>query len=363
MSWGRNLSEVNSVNIDDLHEYNSRPTGRVLELLLDRSGDDIVVYGATGKWMSDLTEMLLRAIRETGTTGRKVHLVSRFRKTAEFGKRFAGYADLFIKHEVDLLNLGEDTLKEIPRDAPWVIYGVGYKFGTTEKKEYARLCSLYGNDIPRMVLTHHRQRADIVVIGSGNGLALTPVDDQAKDDAPLVPKKGNLYGESIRDKERVVKEILEDGSINNPSRAVILRGAYMTDLTYGGLENPVFAVINGKEIDLGKLSYFNIIGHRDANIYAILAVKSASNPVTTLNLSGKAVDIRDVANAAGKAFGKAVKYTGKPGKLHLLMDGSKIEQLYGPPIDSLLDLINAQIFWIKGGGYSRGLDHHVGESI
>lgn len=364
MPWGDNLSKINSNVKKDLHEYNSRPTDKVLELVSDRKDDTIVIYGATGKWMSDLTEMLLRAIQETGTTNRKVHLVSSFRRKLEFDERFASYTELFVKHEINLLYAKPADLNEVPSDAPWVIYGLGYKFRTTETdEEYARLCNLYGNDIPRMVFTHHRQGADIVVIGSGNGLALTPVDDQAKDDAPLLPKEGNHYGISIRDKERTVKEIIEDSRIDNASRAVILRGAYMTDLTYGGLESTVLAVLNDKEIDLGKLSYFNIMGHRDASVYAILSVRSAENPVTTLNLSGHTVDVRTVADVAGRAFGKTVRYVGKPSKLHLLMDGSKMEELYGPPIDTLEDMVHAQIFWIKHGGYSRGLDHRVGESM
>jgi len=362
--WGSTLADINSVDLNDLHEYNSRPTDRVLDLIFKRKDDTIVIYGATGKWMSDLTEMIFRAIRDTGTTNRKVHIVSRFRNRTEFDERFAKYSDLFILNEVDLVNARSSDLRDIPDGAQWVIYGVGYKFRTTETEdEYARLCKLYGNDIPKIVIDHHRYGADIVVIGSANGVELTRVDNQAKDDAPLVPKDNNLYGMSIRDKEKVVKEILENNETNNSSKAVILRGAYMTDFTYGGLEPIIISVLNEKKVDLTKLTYFNIIGHRDANIYAILLVNSASNPVTTLNLSGHTVYVRQIAETAGKVFGKAVRYTGKPADLHLLIDGSKLESLYGPPIDSLSDLIHAQIFWIKNKGYSKTLDHHVGVSM
>jgi len=358
MMWRNTLADINSVDIDDLHEYNSRPTDKIIDLFTRRKYDEIIVYGATGKWMSDLTEMILRAIRGTGTTDRKIHLISRFRNKDEFDKRFAKYSGLFVLHEIDLVN--NPDLKDVPNDAQWVIYGVGYKFRTTEtEEEYARLCRLYGNDIPRIVINHHKQNADIVVIGSANGVDLTRVDDQAKDDAPLLPKESNLYGVSIRDKENVVKDILK----GNTSKAIILRGGYMTDFTYGGLETPVLAVLNDKEIDLAKLTYFNIIGHRDANIYVILSVDSASNPVTTLNLSSHTVDIRQIVDTAGKAFGKTVKYTAKPAELHLLINSSKIESLYGQPIDSLSDLINGQIYWIKNGGYSKVLNHHVGESM
>lgn len=362
MPWGKNLTEINSVDINDLHEYLSRPDERVLKLMSERKDDSIVIYGATGKWTSDLTEMLLRALQEVGITTKKVHLVSSFRRMSEFNERFAKYSDLFVVHKIDLINAQASMLGSVPDDAKWIIYGVGYKFRTTETdEEYARLCWLYGNTIPYVVFSHHKCRSDIVVIGSGNGVELTPVNNQAKDDAPLVPK--NTYGRSIRDKENTIKKILEDSNIEGSSKAVILRGGYMTDLTYGGLESPVLAVKNDKEIDLSKLKYFNIISHRDANIYVILAVRSASNPITTLNLSGHTADIREIIEFAEKAFNKKAKVIGKPDKFHLLLDGSKIEKLYGQPIDSLSALIQAQIYWIKNGGYSRSLDHHVGESM
>lgn len=371
--WGKTLAGINSVDIDDLNEYNSRPTENVLELMCDRKNDEIIIYGASGKWMSDLTEMILRAIRETGTINRKIHLVSRFRNRKDFDKRFGKYADLFVLHEIDLVNAKASDLKEIPNNANWVIYGVGYKFRTTEtEEEYTRLCGLYGNDIPQMIFEHHKCETDIVVIGSANGIELTKVDNQAKDDAPLVPKENNLYGQSIRDKEEKIKSILKGSKIplSPPlgkgellSNAVILRGGYMTDFTYGGLEPIIFAVMNDKEIDLAKLAYFNIIGHRDANIYVILSVKSASNPVNMFNLSGHTADVRQIAEIAGKAFNKTVNCVGEPAELHLLIDSSKIESMYGKPIDSLDNLINGQIYWIKNKGFSKALNHHVGESM
>lgn len=355
MPWGKSLAEINSVSFEDLHEYSSRPNEAVLNLVSKRKDDSIVIYGASGKWMSDLTEMLLRALMETGKRT-EVHLVARFRKRDEFEQRFSKYPH--VRHEIDFTKVNSGALERIPSNATWVIYGLGYKFRTNESdEEYARLCRMYGNEIPAMIIEHHNSGADIVVMGSANGVELSPVDKQAKDDAPLVPKPGNLYGISIRDKENTVKKFL------GASKAVILRGGYMTDLTYGGIEQIVMSVRDEKVLDLSKLTYFNILGHRDASIYSLLSVTSASNPVTTLNLSGHTADVREIALEAGKAFKKEVHFEGEPKQLHLLIDGSKIESLYGKPIDSLQDLIKAQIFWIKNGGYSRGIDHHVGESM
>ncbi len=363
MAW-KNLSEMNSVNVDDLNEYNSRPDERVLKLFSEKSADNIVFYGATGKWMSDLAEMILRAVLETGTTRRKIHLISRFSRESDFEKRYEKYKGLFLKHKIDLVNLKAGDLNDIPTESEWVIYGAGYKFRTTEtKSEYSNLCSLFGKVIPSKIFSHHMSGADIVVIGSANGVELSHENDQAKDDAPLLPKNLNFYGRSIRDKEDVLKAVLETGNTENVSKAVILRGGYMTNFTYGGLEKPVFSVYSGKEIKLDELSTFNIISHRDANIYSLLAVTSASNPVTTMNLSGHTVTVKNIALSAEKQFNIPAKTTGTPGEKHLLIDGSKIESVYGRQTDSLNDLIDGQIRWIKNNGYSIGLDHKVGKSL
>lgn len=362
MAW-KNLSDMNSVELSDLNEYMSRPDDRVLEMVSSRARDDIVIYGATGKWMSDLTEMLLRAIRETGTTGRKVHLVSRFSTDRELRGRFAPYSDLFLAHRVDMLRLTIGDLTSVDTDAPWIIYGIGYKFRTNETpEEYARLCDLYGKVIPSLIFTCHRRNADIAMIGSGNPLPMTPIDNQAREDAWLMAKPGNIYGESIRNKEEILRLVLHSGE-PDASRAVILRAMYMTDFTYGGLEPLMYKVLRGEEIDRRKLTAFNIISHRDANIYAILAVRAASNPVSVLNIAGHTVTVDEAAGVAAREFGREPVFFGAPRRFHLLADDSKTKALYGPPLDSLEELLEGQARWIRNRGHSLNLDHKVGLSI
>ncbi|MCE5272144.1 hypothetical protein LLH00_12780 [bacterium] len=362
MSWN-NLADLDSVDQDDLNEYMSRPDERVLELIARRGRDEIVIYGATGKWMSDLTEMVLRAVQITGTTSRKVHLISRFSTDRELKGRFAPYAGLFEVHRVDMLRLSYRGLAGVPADARWVIYGIGYKFRTTEtREEYMRLCDIYGKVIPSLIFTLHRCGSDIAMIGSGNPLPLTPLDRQAREDAWLMAKPGNIYGESIRNKEEILRLVVESGEAD-ASRGVILRAMYMTNFTYGGLEPVMLAVRDGAELDRRKLWAFNIISHRDANIYAILAVQSASNPVSVLNISGYTVTLDRVADVAARQFGRQPRLFGAPKRFHLLADDSRTQALYGPPLDSLDELLAAQATWIARGGRSLHLDHKVGLAI
>ncbi|MFH1069842.1 MAG: hypothetical protein V1794_09525, partial [Candidatus Glassbacteria bacterium] len=328
-----------------------------------RRDRDIVIYGATGKWTMDITEMLLRAIRQTGTLGRRVHLVARFSNMERVRSRLAPYQNLYSLHRVDFLNLMMSDLTGIEADASWVIYGIGYKFRTHEtEREYERLCNLYGKVIPSLVFTYHRKNSDIVMIGSGNALPPSTVDRQSPDDTPLVPLPQQIYGESIRNKEELLKLVLE-GVGEDVSRAVILRAMYITNLTYGGLEKPMQAVLRGEPVDLSQAGVFNIISHRDAGIYAILAVQAAANPVATLNLSGHTVAIRTVAEAAAEAWGAGVAYQGRLHNLHLLADDSRLKSLFGLPLDSLDDLLAAQAYWIANKGGSLQLDHKVGQAI
>ena len=359
MTWNT-LADINSVSIDDLNEYMSRPDERVLELIGKRGNQDIVFYGATGKWMSDLTEMLLRAIRETGTTGRKLHLVSRFSRMEEFDSRFSQYSDLYQIHKVDLLKLRMTDLQAIPADNVWVLYGIGYKFRTNEtSEEYTRLCNYYGNVIPSLAFSHHRFGGQIVVIGSGNGLPPTPVDNQAAEDTDLCPSKDNCYGNSIKDKEITTRTILDDGDPAS-SKAVILRGMYMTNFTYGGLEPIVYQVLNNKAVDIGNLGAFNLISHRDANIHSIMAVEAASNPVSVLHLSGSTVKVDEAVQYIADKEGLKALINGKLNDKHLLADDSKIKRLFGPNVDTLEQMLEGQVFWIKNKGKSINLNHKVG---
>ncbi len=362
MTW-KNLASIDNVSLADLNEYMSRPDQRILELVSRRGDKEIVIYGATGKWTMDITEMLLRAMQETGTTARCMHMIARFSNEEEIHARLAPYKGLYRIHKVDFLNLSMGDLVALDAESSWMFYGLGYKFRTSETvDEYRRLCDLYGKVIPSLVFTYHKKNSDIVMIGSGNALSPTPVDQQAPDDAPLVPLPQQVYGESIKNKEDILKLILEDGN-QDSSRAVILRAMYMTNLTYGGLETPMKAVMNGEPVNLEQAGVFNIISHRDASMLGILATDSVSNPVTTLNLAGHTVTARTAAEAAAEAFGKPVKFAGTVSSLHLLADDSRIRSLYGDCMDSLEDLLAAQAYWIKHRGGSLKLDHKVGMAI
>lgn len=371
MSW-KNLAEINSINLVDMDEYHSRPDNRVNELLTKRDGD-IVVYGARGKFSRHVTLMLLRAIAETKTINRKVHLVSTPRVDKEFDQRIEPYRDFIQQHQIDLVRATESDLKTIPKDAHWVFYLAGYKFAKPGEgdRDYALKCDLYGMVIPSLIFTYHQEGADIVVMGSYNGSKRTTVDNPAKDDAPLEPLPKNYYGQSILNKERVIHAIIEGKELKNPSKVVILRGSYYTDAgTYGGFEEEIIKIINDQRIDISEKAYFNLISHRDTAMATILAVKLASEGVSTFNLTGHLADVQRAAQKIAEELRKYSKYshvkakiTGQPPETHLLADGSALEKRLGKPLDSIDDIIYAQVYWIVNNGYNRGINHKIGKSI
>ena len=287
MVWGNNTGGINSTSLDNLREYMTRPTDAVLEFLAGNSRP-IIIYGATGKWMADFTEMFLRGLQETHEdSSESVHLVSRFSNPRKFQSRFGRYNNSFTQHALDATTIDEKDLTKIPKEGI-VFYGIGYKFrqGNTSDEEYARLCDQYGNRIPFVIFSYHRENSEIVVMGSGNGLRLTSLDKPSTEDAQLEPADGNHYGASIRDKERTLKEVLSGRS----SRAVVLRGMYFTDLTYGALEKPIRDVFERCAIDLSHAAFFNILSHRDVSIYTLLSVLHTSNPLQVLNVAGSIAD-------------------------------------------------------------------------
>src|SRR3989338_6892282 len=177
MVWGNNIGEINSISVNDLHEYMSRPTLPVLEFL-ESNKRPIIIYGATGKYMADFTEMVLRGIQQARSdSSGNVHLVSRFSNPERVQSRFERYNDLFRVKELDATKMTGQDLMDIPKEA-LVFYGIGYKFrqGNTSNEEYSRLCFLYGNNIPFTIFSHHRNDSVVVVMGSGNGLKPVPLD-------------------------------------------------------------------------------------------------------------------------------------------------------------------------------------------
>jgi hypothetical protein len=371
MSW-ENLAKINSVDMRDMDEYHSRPDDRVLKLLSQRKSD-IVIYGARGKFSRHISLMLLRAIRETNTSDRKVYLISSPRQDETFDRAIKPYMDFARQYHVDLLNAKESDLHDIPNDKTWVLYLAGYKFAKPGEgdRDYKLKCDLYGKVIPSLVFIHHQEKADIVVMGSYNGLEKTPIDKPAKDDYPLQPLPENHYGQSILDKERVLHAILKGRDLFDSSKAVILRGGYYTDAsTYGGLEPEILKIMKGQEIDLSQKSYFNLLSHRDAAIATILSVQLATKEICTRNLSGHLVDVRnavklvteELRNYSGYSDIKP-KITGSPEEAHLLADGSALEKEIGKPIDSIDDIIHAHIYWIINNGYRRGIEHKIGKNI
>jgi hypothetical protein len=188
MVWA-NLADINSVDMQDLREYMSRPVDSVLELVGQREGD-FVIYGASGKFMRDVTLMILRSISETGTTNRTVHLVSSLREKPDFAELIEPYSDLIVDHRVDLLEARASDLAGVPTDAPSVLYGAGYKFFNPEEEtleEYILKVNRFGEEIPLMVFGHH-QEGDVVIMGSYNGLKPSHFNQPATEAAELEPE-------------------------------------------------------------------------------------------------------------------------------------------------------------------------------
>ena len=371
MTWN-SLAEINSVDPGDMDEYHSRPDDRVKQFISERQGD-VVVYGARGKFSRHVSLMLLRAVQETGTTSRTVHLISSPREDRGFDRSVQPYGGFAKQYHIDLMNATEAHLQSIPDDASLMFYLAGYKFAKPGEgdRDYALKCDLYGMVIPSLVFTHHQEYSDIVIMGSYNGSRKTPVSKPAGDDAPLCPSTENHYGRSILNKEHVVHAILEGRKHEKPSSAVILRGGYYTDAsTYGGFEPEILKIMNGQKIDLAEKAYFNLISNRDAAIATLLAPRLAAATVSTFNLSGPVVDVREAAEAIAVELRQypgysevEAKITGSPADVHLLADGSALEERLGKPVDPLDHIIHAHVYWIVNGGHVRGIDHKTGENL
>ncbi|MFH1850578.1 MAG: hypothetical protein ABH879_10465 [archaeon] len=369
----KTLADIDSARLEDLHEYHSRPTEAVLRFFADNT-EDMVIYGPSGKFSIHPTLMALRAIKETGTN-RTIDLVKSPRTRPQFERFVEPFRDMITEHRIDLAKANIQSLEVISNRTPLAYYFVGDSCRRQNESdaEYAAKCDTFGYKVPFIVINHHRQGSSIVVMGSYNPVACTRPDNMADDHAPLNPAPDSPYGWSILAKEKVIDRLL-DVEYPEISYAAIVRGGFFTDGTYSGLLEIIERIAAKAPIDLSQKNWFQLLSDRDAAAASLRAADLVGNPPTRYNLSGTDDHIVCVEEAAHTIAEEMRQYPqfagvepnimGSPRKDGLLANGFALCNHLGfVPVDSLADLIHAQVFWYANNGYLRDNTHRVGEQM
>jgi len=326
----------------ELEEVLSRPDAAVLEAVCELRGD-FVVLGAGGKMGPTLCRMLRRALDATGGERRRVVAVSRFQ---------AGSAAEALQQQgietrsCDLLD--RESVARLP-EVENVIFMAGQKFGTSGQPEQTWAMNVL---VPAIVAERYRG-SRIVVFSTGCVYPLMPVTGRgACEDDPLTPP--GEYASSCVGRERMFGYVAE----RYGTRVLQFRLCYAIDLRYGVLLDVATRVASGQPVDV-SMGWVQVIWQADACSRAIRGLQHAASPAVALNVTGMGrISVRELAQRFGERLGCAVQYSGTESATAWLWDAGRSYDLFGEPLVSLEEMIEATVAWVQGGGRTLNKPTH-----
>ena len=333
----------------ELDELLSRP-GESLGALLASLPGNFLILGAGGKMGPSLARMARRALDGAGATGRRVVAVSRFggnapseqdRRTVS-GLRDAGVETL----RADLSSRAE--LADLP-DAANIIYMAGQKFGTREQPALTWAMNCH---VPSLCAERYAG-ARVVVFSTGNVYPLTTVRGPgASESTPPAPL--GEYAMSCLGRER----LWEYFARRDGTSVSIVRINYANALRYGVLTDIAWRVWTGEAVDV-TMGAVNVIWQGDANRLALSALAIASNPPSTVNVTGmETLQVRAIAHALGERLGRTPVIAGREAPDALLANAARMGEVLGQPrveVDTLLDWTAD---WVRSGRPLLGRPTH-----
>ncbi len=307
-------------------------TVRALESL----DGDILVLGAGGKMGPTVARMARRALvaPAMGGTRRRVIAVSRFSNPTA--------AAALDAHGVDVMRADLSDPRDVARlpDVPNVLWMAGQKFGTTGDP-----VGTWTQNVVASVLAAERYaRSRIVCFSTGNVYGRSPVARRGSGERdPLLPD--GEYAASCVGRERVFESI----AARTGSPLLLYRLFYACDLRYGVVTDIALRVLHGAPVSLA-VGYVNVIWQGDANRLALRALTCASQPATTLNVTGPVVAVREIAECVGALTGVTPVFEGTEGEDALIANTSRLGQLLPFTALPLETLCAWTVSWIRTGG-------------
>ena len=313
----------------------SAPDDSLVEDLAAVDGD-IVIVGAGGKMGPTLARMAKAGSKRAGSS-RRVIAVSRFAGADNLQRRLlddAGVETL----PLDLLD--PHAVERLP-EVVNVVYMLGRKFGTTGSEPLTWAVNTY---LPGLVASRYAG-ARIVVFSTGNVYPLTTARDGVPDETCPVAPVGE-YAQSCLGRERVFADAAE----RLGARVLLYRLNYAVELRYGVLLEIGSAVWEGRPVDL-TMGKVNVIWQRDANSYALRALRHCDSPAAVLNASGpETASVRWLADSFASHFEREPLFGGEESNSALLTNAGSAHAKFGYPRMPLLRALEWTAQWIRAGG-------------
>lgn len=321
-------------NVTELEEHLSRPTADDAAAMGALNGD-LLILGVGGKMGPSLARLARRAAELAGVRPRIV-AVARFSNS---GLPSSLAADGIEPVACDLLEPG--ALLTLP-DIPNVIFMAARKFETAGNEHLTWSMNTF---LPGLVAERYRN-SRIVAFSTGNVYPLRSESEGGAVESTPVGPVGE-YAQSALGRERM----FESGSMRWGTPVVLLRLNYAVELRYGVLVDIGRAVFERLPISL-SMPYVNVIWQRDANSWCLRSFRYCQSPPFVLNITGpETLSVRDVALEFGRHFGlEPVFTTGTASSSALLNNADKARSLFGTPIVTPQEMIEAIAAWIREGG-------------
>jgi len=307
-----------------------------------RLDGDLIVLGAGGKMGPSLSRMARRAWDAAGNKGRII-AVSRFSSTEarrlleESGVETVA-CDLF----------DADAVRRLP-DAPYAVYLVGVKFGTTGNEARTWAANTF---IPGVVAEKYRD-ARIVALSTGNVYPLVrPDTGGCREEDPTGPV--GEYAWSCLGRERVFQYF----SDRFQAPCCLVRLNYAVELRYGVLLDIALKVWNQEPVEV-RTGYVNVIWQGDANRMILRCLETTSVPPAIMNVTGlEILSVRDLAMRFGELLGRTPTFNGTEEDTALLSNARRAAERFGPPAVAVDTVMRWIADWIRRGGRTLGKPTH-----
>jgi nucleoside-diphosphate-sugar epimerase len=222
-------------------------------------------------------------------------------------------------------------------DADYIIYLVGWKFGTSSRPGLSWTINTL---VPSMVGQRY-PGVPSVALSSGNVYPFVAADSGgANEEVP--PDPMGEYAWSVLGRERVFEYWSEATS----APAALMRLNYAVDLRYGVLVDLASTIKEGRPVDL-TTGFLNCIWQGDANDLIIRSLSLVELPAIPLNVTGaETLRVKTLAEQLAELMGLAVSFTGTEAPTALLNDSSLIHKRLGSPDISIETMLKWTADWI-----------------
>jgi nucleoside-diphosphate-sugar epimerase len=321
-----------------LEEFMTAPSPELAADLAKVPGD-ILILGVAGKMGPTLARLARRAAPDKRIVG-----VARFSDPAARAALEAAGVETMA---CDLLD--RRAVAALPK-LPNVVYMAAMKFGATGNPALTWAMNVHAPAIVAETFAACR----IVAFSTGCVYPYVPVaGGGATEEVPATPPPGD-YAASCVGRERMFEHFSR--TLGTPGRIVRLN--YAIDMRYGVLHDIGTKVRDGAAIDLA-MGHVNVIWQGDANAVALRCLARTTAPTTPINVTGtETIAVRDLAEAFGRRFGRAPKFTGSEAPEGWLSNAARMVAEFGPPRVPLERMIDWTADWLSRGMASLGKPTH-----